>query len=83
MNQKSVESGVQAAFKKIVGCSKAADTDFSQTKTALEDIERYVALIRLIVDMAPPKKSKNKKKAGSKKRKVDEIAPVSPVIQKP
>ena len=71
MNQKSVECGVQGVLKKIVGCTKTADNDFKQVKASLDEIERYVAVCRVIMELAPPKKTK--KKLSAKKRKLEEI----------
>jgi predicted nucleotide-binding protein len=81
MNQRSTESAVQTVLKKIAVCTRTADNDFSQTEAVLEKIERYVEFARFLMEMAPPKKSKGKKK-GAKKKKADEISPILPVVPK-
>tara|TARA_R110002096_G_scaffold45640_1_gene122397 strand:- start:2085 stop:2333 length:249 start_codon:yes stop_codon:yes gene_type:complete len=71
MNQKSVESGVQVVLKRIAGCTKTADNDINQVKASLDEIERYVAVCRVLIELAPPKKTK--KKSSTKKRKLDDV----------
>ena len=76
MNQKSVESGVQAVFKKIILSAKSIDSDFKNSAKALDDIEQYIAVARVLSEMAPPKKQKKKL---NKKRKIEEVG-IKPIV---